>query len=102
MTQGAKCCAGDAPVMHGTVAVASNANRSTRFAHGTVVATAARYGSAGTGALGGTLFSLSSLWFLSRLGDQPHYWSEYLPGMLVSGIGVGLVLPALTTLATAT
>ena len=57
MTQGAKCCAGDAPVMHGDwVAVASNANRSTRFAHGTVVATAARYGSAATGALGGISF----------------------------------------------
>jgi EmrB/QacA subfamily drug resistance transporter len=63
---------------------------------------AARYGSARTGALGGILFSLSSLWFLSRLGDQPHYLSEYFPGMLVGGIGVGLVLPALTTLATAT
>src|SRR5262249_100838 len=47
-------------------------------------------------------FALSSLWFLGRLGDQPHYWSEYFPGMLVGGIGVGLVLPALTTLATAT
>src|SRR5262245_40842687 len=63
---------------------------------------AERFGSARTGALGGILFSLSSLWFLSRLGDQPHYMSEYFPGMLVGGIGVGLVLPALTTLATAT
>jgi EmrB/QacA subfamily drug resistance transporter len=63
---------------------------------------AERYGSARAGALGGILFSLSSLWFLSRLGDQPHYLSEYFPGMLVGGIGVGLVLPALTTLATAT
>ncbi len=63
---------------------------------------AERYGSARAGALGGILFSLSSLWFLSRLGDQPHYLSEYFPGMLVGGIAVGLVLPALTTLATAT
>src|SRR5262249_43439699 len=61
-----------------------------------------RSGSARFGAAGGILFSLSSLWFLSRLGDQPHYWSAYFPGMLVGGIGVGLVLPALTTLATAT
>src|SRR5262249_13191367 len=36
-----------------------------------------RYGSARFGAAGGILFSLSSLWFLSRLGDQPHYLSEY-------------------------
>jgi MFS family permease len=61
-----------------------------------------RFGSARFGAAGGILFSLSSLWFLGRLGDQPHYLSEYFPGMLVGGIGVGLVLPALTTLATGT
>jgi EmrB/QacA subfamily drug resistance transporter len=61
-----------------------------------------RYGSARFGAAGGILFALSSLWFLAMLGDQPHYLSEYFPGMLVGGIGVGLVLPALTTLATGT
>jgi EmrB/QacA subfamily drug resistance transporter len=62
----------------------------------------ARYGSARVGAPGGILFALSSLWFVSRLGNQPHYLSEYFPGMTVGGIGVGLVLPALTALATGT
>jgi len=61
-----------------------------------------RLGSARLGAAGGILFALSSLWFLARLGDQPHYLTEYFPGMIVGGIGVGLVLPALTALATAT
>src|SRR5262249_19457099 len=61
-----------------------------------------RFGSARFGAAGGILFALSSLWFLGRLDDQPHYLSQYLPGMIVGGIGVGLVLPAFTTLATAT
>jgi EmrB/QacA subfamily drug resistance transporter len=61
-----------------------------------------RVGSARVGAAGGILFALSSLWFLGRLGDQPHYLGEYFPGMVVGGIGVGLVLPALTTLATST
>jgi EmrB/QacA subfamily drug resistance transporter len=54
---------------------------------------AERYGSARAGALGGILFSLSSLWFLSRLGDQPHYLSEYFPGMLVGGIGSAWCCP---------
>jgi hypothetical protein len=28
------------------------------------------------GAAGGIVFALASLWFLSRLGDQPHYLSQ--------------------------
>jgi EmrB/QacA subfamily drug resistance transporter len=54
------------------------------------------------GAAGAIIFALSSLWFLARLGDQPDYLNDYLPGALVGGIGVGLVLPALTALATGT
>jgi EmrB/QacA subfamily drug resistance transporter len=61
-----------------------------------------RDGSPGIGAAGGFVFALASLWFLARLGDQPHYLSEYLPGAIIGGVGVGLVLPALTALATAT
>src|SRR5262249_17758420 len=63
---------------------------------------ASRFGSARVGAPGAILFALSSLWYLGRLGDQPDYVGAYFPGMLVGGIGVGLILPALTTLATAT
>jgi EmrB/QacA subfamily drug resistance transporter len=61
-----------------------------------------RYGTARVGAPGAILFALSSLWYVGQLGDQPHYLSEYLPGTVVGGLGVGLVLPALTTLATST
>jgi EmrB/QacA subfamily drug resistance transporter len=61
-----------------------------------------RFGSARIGTAGGFLFALSSLWFLGRLGDQPRYLDEYFPGMLVGGTGIGLALPALTALATAT
>jgi hypothetical protein len=61
-----------------------------------------RDGSPAIGAAGGIVFALASLWFLSRLGEQPDYLSEYLPGAVVGGIGIGLVLPALTALATAT
>jgi hypothetical protein len=54
------------------------------------------------GAASGIVFALSSLWFLARLGDDPHYLSDYLPRAVVGGICVGLVLPALTALATGT
>jgi EmrB/QacA subfamily drug resistance transporter len=54
------------------------------------------------GAAGGIIFALSSLWFLARIGDRPDYLGDYLPGAVVGGIGVGLVLPALTALAIGT
>jgi EmrB/QacA subfamily drug resistance transporter len=63
---------------------------------------AARVGSARAGALGGLIYALSSVWCLSRLGSESRYLAEYLPGALVGGTGIGLVLPALTALATAT
>ena len=62
----------------------------------------ARFGSARVGAPGGLLFAFASLWFVTRVGGEPHYLSEYLPGTVLGGIGVGLVLPALTALATST
>ena len=61
-----------------------------------------RYGSARVGAPGGILFALASVWFLVALGDQPQYLSEYLPGQLLGGLGVGLMLPAFTALAAST
>jgi len=63
---------------------------------------AARLGSARAGSAGGILFALSSLWYLTRLGDEPRYLADYFPGMLVGGMGVGLILPALTALAAST
>jgi EmrB/QacA subfamily drug resistance transporter len=61
-----------------------------------------RYGSARFGAAGGIIFALASLWFLTSLGNQPHYLGKYLPGTLIGGFGVGLILPALTSLAAST
>jgi MFS family permease len=61
-----------------------------------------RYGSAEVGAPGGVMFALAGLWFLSVLGDQPDYLARYLPGQLLGGAGIGLILPAFTTLAAST
>src|SRR6266542_1726354 len=45
---------------------------------------------------------LGNVLFLTRLDDQPHYLSQYLPGTLLGGLGVGLILPAITALAAST
>jgi hypothetical protein len=56
----------------------------------------ARVGYRLPGVIGALLFSLGSLWFITRTGDRPAYFAEYLPGMLIGGAGVGLVIPTLT------
>ncbi len=45
---------------------------------------------------GAFLYACSSLWFLSVPGTQPDYLHTWLPGLIMSGIAVGLVLPSLT------
>jgi len=62
----------------------------------------ARYGAGRVGALGTVLFALGGVWWLEHLGAQPHYVSDFLPGMLIGGIGVGLVIPSLTGAVAAT
>jgi len=50
---------------------------------------------------GAAVFAASNLWFLARLGAEPAFLATWLPGMLLGGIGVGLVLPALSGAAVA-
>ena len=56
----------------------------------------ARVGYRLPGVVGATLFAAGSLWYITRTGDRPAYASEYLPGLLVGGAGVGLTIPTLT------
>jgi hypothetical protein len=56
----------------------------------------ARVGYRIPGLVGSLLFAAGSLWYITQTGDHPHYASEYLPGMLIGGAGVGLVIPTLT------
>lgn len=44
---------------------------------------------------GSLLYACSSLWFLLVPGAQPDYLHAWLPGLLMSGVSVGLVLPSL-------
>jgi MFS family permease len=53
---------------------------------------------AGAGCL---LFAAGGLWWLWRVGAAPHYATELLPGLLLSGAGVGLTLASLSSAAVA-
>jgi EmrB/QacA subfamily drug resistance transporter len=56
----------------------------------------ARVGYRVPGLVGSALFAVGSLWYIARTGDRPDYAASYLPGMAISGAGVGLVIPTLT------
>ena len=48
---------------------------------------------------GSMLYAASSLWFLLVPGTEAQYVSHWLPGLVMSGIAVGLVLPSLSAAA---
>jgi EmrB/QacA subfamily drug resistance transporter len=76
------------PLMAATFAVTSG-----RFAN--------RIGQRTLATAGLTLFALGCLWWRLRLGAAPDYAGEMLPGLLVTGTGVGLILPSLASAAAA-
>ncbi len=51
-------------------------------------------------AFGCVLFAAGMAWRYT-LGVEPHYLTEFLPGMIISGIGVGFVLPSVASAAAA-
>ncbi len=61
-----------------------------------------RFGASRVGAVGAALFSLGGVWWIVYLGAAPHYAADFLPGMLIGGVGVGLVIPSLTGMVAAT
>jgi MFS family permease len=48
-----------------------------------------RYGQRVVAFPGGLLFAAGTLWFALRLGTTPHYLGAYLPGTILTGLGVG-------------
>lgn len=48
---------------------------------------------------GSLLYAISSLWFMMVPGIEPNYMLHWLPGLFMSGIAVGLVLPSLSAAA---
>jgi EmrB/QacA subfamily drug resistance transporter len=57
---------------------------------------AARRGFRLTGMIGAALFSLGPVYWMLRTGNSPHYAGQFLPGMILTGVGVGFMLPTLT------
>jgi EmrB/QacA subfamily drug resistance transporter len=62
---------------------------------------AERHGERVVGAAGALLFALGGAWWIANVGAEASYASAYLPGMLVGGAGVGLVIPSMFSAATA-
>jgi MFS family permease len=46
--------------------------------------------------MGCVIYAISGLWFLTVPGVEPAYLTHWLPGMVLGGIGVGMVLPSLS------
>ena len=61
----------------------------------------ARFGHRAVGGVGSLLFAVAALWWVARLGATHDFVGAYLPGSLVLGVGVGLMLPSLGGAATA-
>ena len=59
----------------------------------------ARWGPGPVSAAGATAFAAGVAWWALAIGLNPDYVGDVLPGMLLSGVGVGLTLP--TYMATA-
>lgn len=58
---------------------------------------AARFGAGPVAAAGGCAFALGPLWWLLALGPEPAYATGMLPGQMLTGLGVGLILPSLSS-----
>jgi EmrB/QacA subfamily drug resistance transporter len=56
-----------------------------------------RFGERAVATAGSLLFGLAGVWWLTSVGLQPHYASEFLPGQLIGGAGVGFVIPTLAS-----
>lgn len=48
---------------------------------------------------GGLVWAASGVWMLSALGTEPHWATDLLPGSLLAGVGVAMVIPHLTSAA---
>jgi EmrB/QacA subfamily drug resistance transporter len=61
----------------------------------------ARFGHRVVGSVGSLMVAGAALWWVTHVGLAPDYLGAYLPGSVLSGMGVGLMLPSLGGAATA-
>jgi NTE family protein len=50
---------------------------------------------------GGLIWGLGLIWFIDRVGLRPDFLGEWLPGMLILGVGAGILFPNLSGTAVA-
>ncbi len=50
---------------------------------------------------GFAVFTAGLAWYVVRVGPHPHYLSSWLPGTLITGLGIGLTFPVLGAAAVA-
>jgi EmrB/QacA subfamily drug resistance transporter len=62
---------------------------------------AARVGHRPLLVIGGLLYAAGGLWLYMRIGPAPDYLGVWLPGLLMTGTAVGMVLPSLSGAAVA-
>ena len=60
---------------------------------------ASRWGHKNILVYGCLLFALSAIWYLNIPGLNPNYLVDWLPGQLITGAAIGMVMPALSAAA---
>jgi EmrB/QacA subfamily drug resistance transporter len=60
-----------------------------------------RFGQRVVAAPGAVLFAVGNAWFATQVGPQAAFLSDWLPGALITGAGVGLAYPAFGSAAVA-
>jgi EmrB/QacA subfamily drug resistance transporter len=63
---------------------------------------AARFGFRAVLVPGSAFFAAALVWFATRVGVEPSYVAEWLPGTLLMGLGIGLTFPVLSAAAVST
>jgi EmrB/QacA subfamily drug resistance transporter len=58
-----------------------------------------RIGVGAVAAIGAAVYAAGIIVWLCRVGPEPHYYTDFLPGQILTGAGVGLVMPSLSAVA---
>jgi len=61
---------------------------------------AVRYGPRLVGLAGSVVFAVGGIWWVVTTGSNPDYAFSVLPGAIIAGIGLGILLPSLSAAAT--